>query len=428
MTRSLVVTADDYGLTQSISDSILETVDAGAVTNVSIMPNGMAFEYALAEWQKRQKFLLLSIHINLTEGKPVSSPHTVPLLVKKNSTFKYSVGGLWFAYLISLYRGEFRRQVRLEIEAQIKKVKDTIGTQGTIASINGHQHVHMVPFIFDELVAVSGVTSIRVPHEVSSLPSVGIALVSWRQIFGWIVLSLLCWCNKSRVQVFSERFAGVLYSGRMTLLVVVTILQRMSLLKGSSLEILFHPGLVQEGELTQWHVRRANSRWYFSSLRDTEHNLLLSTEFQKIIKEFRKGTLKGSAIDPLKMLRFIIVGVLAASTHVGLLYFFTEYVGLWYILSTTLGWCAGFIVSFTLQKFWTFTDNMHDRVGWQMFLYSLLQGSNLVFNGIALFVLSDVLSVWYLPAQVVVLLVLSVWTYIISQRFIFKHSPVTHQV
>src|SRR3989344_3721426 len=73
MIRSVTVCADDFGLSRGITDSILQTVDEGPVTQVSVIPNGEAVEYALAEYRRRSDRLALAVHVNLTEGKPLSS-------------------------------------------------------------------------------------------------------------------------------------------------------------------------------------------------------------------------------------------------------------------------------------------------------------------------------------------------------------------
>ena len=60
----LLLNADDFGLTRSGTDAILDCVDNGPLNSVSILANGASFEYAIAELVKRPG-LTAGIHINL---------------------------------------------------------------------------------------------------------------------------------------------------------------------------------------------------------------------------------------------------------------------------------------------------------------------------------------------------------------------------
>lgn len=419
----LIVTADDFGLTRGITDTILETVDRGLVTNVSIMPNGDSFDYALQEYLKRKEKLSLSVHLNLTEGKSLSKPDEVPLLVGGDGMFKHSVGGLWFSYFMSFSKKKYRQQIRTELNSQIRRVSDVIQENGKIASVNGHQHVHMLPFVFDELITLTNLPSVRIPHELAYVPSLSAAMSSWRNVAGWVVLAVLCARARDRVRAFSDRFIGFLYSGRMTLSILRASLLRITpLSSNASLEILFHPGLAADNELRSWQERNADVGWHSSLWRRKEQTLLLDTSTRQLLEDFKNGTLSGLAVDPLKILRFLTSGTLAALTHLGFLYLLTEYAGVWYVFSSAIGWGGGFVMSFTFQKYWTFADHSREFIGRQAALYFLLQGVNFIVNGAALFFLTDTIGLWYMLAQFIVLLVLAVWTYAISRRFIFVLS------
>lgn len=423
MKHRVTVTTDDFGLTRHITDTILETVDNGPVTNVSVMPNGNAFDYAVEEYLKRREKLSLSVHLNLTEGRPISNPKDVPLLVDSNGLFKHSVGGFWIAYLFSSSRKEFRAQIRREIQAQIRRVRAALKGEERIASVNGHQHVHMLPFVFDALISIPDVPPIRLPHEAAYVPGIVPFVAAWKQLPKWLMLMFLCRRVRRQRKFFNDSFVGVLYSGRMTRETTRTgLLRAVSIDENSHTEILFHPGSALMGELDEWKSGHIDTEWHYSLWRRRERELLLDSRVRDIIKGFEDGSLEGSVFDPLKIFRFLVSGTLAAATHLGLLYLLTEYAGIWYVLSSTVGWGGGFIVSFTLQKYWTFENHSHQLIGQQAIRYFLLQGFNLFLNGTLLFFLTDTLGVWYLLSQFVILLVLAVWTYVVSQRFIFHSS------
>lgn len=82
-----------------------------------------------------------------------------------------------------------------------------------------------------------------------------------------------------------------------------------------------------------------------------------------------------------------------------LLYFFTDILGVWYLISTSLAFVAAFFVSFFLQKFWTFRDNGKERIYRQMGAYLAVASTNLCLNALLMFILVDGFKVWYMFAQ-----------------------------
>ncbi len=108
--------------------------------------------------------------------------------------------------------------------------------------------------------------------------------------------------------------------------------------------------------------------------------------------------------------------------QIGLLFVFTHFFGIWYVLSSFFAFIFAFIVSFTLQKFWTFKDKGLSRVHSQGFLYFAVQVINLALNTTLLYILVEYLSLHYLLAQIIVGIVVAVWSFFIYQFIIFRPS------
>src|SRR5260370_1381260 len=52
--------------------------------------------------------------------------------------------------------------------------------------------------------------------------------------------------------------------------------------------------------------------------------------------------------------RFVISGATAAGATIGTLHILVSVFGIWYVTASAISFLVGFVVSFTLQKFWTF--------------------------------------------------------------------------
>ncbi|MBQ9659054.1 MAG: ChbG/HpnK family deacetylase [Clostridia bacterium] len=66
----LIINADDFGLSKSISNGIIEGINDGFITSTSIMANMECAEYAIKQ-AIEHNVNCIGLHINLTVGKPV---------------------------------------------------------------------------------------------------------------------------------------------------------------------------------------------------------------------------------------------------------------------------------------------------------------------------------------------------------------------
>ena len=120
-----------------------------------------------------------------------------------------------------------------------------------------------------------------------------------------------------------------------------------------------------------------------------------------------------------QVFKFVCVGSAVVALNVSLLYSFTEFFHIYYLVSAVLAFCVAFLVSFFLQKFFTFKDTSTDQVKSQMARYLVLQLAYVCVNAVLLYALVEYLGVWYILAELIIALCLAVATFLISRRFIF---------
>lgn len=121
--------ADDFGLTKGVTDGIIEAHVNGVVGSTTLMMNGKATDYAVAQ-AKAHPLLKVGIHLVLTWGRPISK--NVPELVDTGGCFKYK----------NSYR-EFEapdvHEVKKEWRAQIEAF---LATGLPLHHIDSHHHIH----------------------------------------------------------------------------------------------------------------------------------------------------------------------------------------------------------------------------------------------------------------------------------------------
>lgn len=139
-----------------------------------------------------------------------------------------------------------------------------------------------------------------------------------------------------------------------------------------------------------------------------------------IINKYKKFNIQ----HPLyaRIFRFLVSGGTSTFTNIFLLYLFTDIFGIWYIISAVMAFIAAFIVSFSLQKFWTFNDMSKDGIHRQAIIYFTAALINLFINAGLLYVFVEYLKLHYLIAQVIISVFIAIENYFIYQFVIFKRT------
>jgi chitin disaccharide deacetylase len=136
----LTINADDFGLSVPVNKAIDYCFNHHLINSTSMMVNTPAFEQACtmghAAWYKK----LIGLHVNLTEGRPVSDFRLREYLNEE---------GNWNRSKITAFRLKEKTMVkeafRTEILAQLKKFEDA-GFEPS--HIDSHHHTHTLPWLF----------------------------------------------------------------------------------------------------------------------------------------------------------------------------------------------------------------------------------------------------------------------------------------
>lgn len=121
-----------------------------------------------------------------------------------------------------------------------------------------------------------------------------------------------------------------------------------------------------------------------------------------------------------KLIVYIISGGTAAVVELGSLYFFKGILGLKLIPAVSLAFILAFCVSFLLQKFWTFEDRSVDQIHKQATKYFIITGTNFFLNLFLMYVLVEILHVWYMLAKFLISGGIAFFSFFVYRMFVFK--------
>lgn len=291
----IIVHADDFGASRGVTDAILDAFDNGVLSSTSIIANGFAFDYAIAQYKKR-KGLRLGVHLNLVEGKPILPRERISLLVNNRGEFCHSFLSLYLTNIFSSKKKRARlfEQVKNEFSAQISKVKSCFGND-FILIIDSHQHLHMIPFVFNAILELSrdfGIDYIRMPQETLFFVPLGhnlFKIYCGSNMLKHILLNFLAIRSKKVLSQknigYCDYFIGVLFSGCMSEGIVRSALRKVPVNRDANtlIEVLFHPGNALPEEALIWSGNKALVKHYCSLNRRNELQELKSGSFRELL-------------------------------------------------------------------------------------------------------------------------------------------------
>jgi hopanoid biosynthesis associated protein HpnK len=159
--RSLIVTADDFGLHVRVNEAAERAHHGGALAAASLMVGADAAADAV-ERARRLPTLRVGLHLVLADGRASSKHAEVPDLVDEHGRFGDAMvrDGFRFFFLPRV-RAQLAREIRAQFEA-------FAATGLPLDHVNTHKHFHLHPTVLSLVLQIGrdyGMRAMRLPRE-----------------------------------------------------------------------------------------------------------------------------------------------------------------------------------------------------------------------------------------------------------------------
>lgn len=161
----LIVNADDYGLTDGISEGILKAHDSGIITSTSVLVLGRSFSRAAPMLANCD--IGIGVHLAAVgEDPPLLAATEIPTLVDDRGRLVPTWCGFVGRAAVGLIDpADVEREFRAQLEAVT-----ALGLR--VTHVDTHQHLHLWPSVGKVVVGLArayGIKAIRVPRSASPI-------------------------------------------------------------------------------------------------------------------------------------------------------------------------------------------------------------------------------------------------------------------
>ncbi len=220
-----LIHTDDLGISNATNKAIFALSRSKAIDSASLLVNGNAVKQAIEEWKKNST-MPLSLHFCLSEGKAINTLNKRKLC-NDQGVLNQTFSRLFFVSFLPRelkIRKSIANAIKEELLAQIKRFKELTGLRRL--SIDGHQHIHLVPIVLDVILDIAEAEDISwirttyepVPNNISIKNLVN-GIIDGGMI-KWLILQILSSAAVERIQKKSLKtnagFSGILFTGKMS--------------------------------------------------------------------------------------------------------------------------------------------------------------------------------------------------------------------
>lgn len=121
-----------------------------------------------------------------------------------------------------------------------------------------------------------------------------------------------------------------------------------------------------------------------------------------------------------RLLKFITVGASGAVISLGTLWLLTDIAGWHYLLSYLVAGTLAISNNYLWNSLWTFKDKKAHFSGFGK--YTLISISTLGLKELMMFLLVNIMGLWYMLSAVILIITISIINFVLSRRLVWNKS------
>jgi len=134
---------------------------------------------------------------------------------------------------------------------------------------------------------------------------------------------------------------------------------------------------------------------------------------KKLIKDQTDKTL-------IQLFRYVFVGAAAFIVDFGSLYIFTEFFGIYYLISAAVAFILGLIANYFLSISWVFNKRTLGNIKLEFGVFALIGIVGLGLNEVFIWFFTDYLQIYYLLSKIMAAAIILFWNFFARKFTLFR--------
>lgn len=140
---------------------------------------------------------------------------------------------------------------------------------------------------------------------------------------------------------------------------------------------------------------------------------MMKIQLEMLLKQSTDKTL-------IQFFRYIFVGGVAFLLDFGTLYYFTEYLGIHYLLSAALAFLLGLVANYLLSITWVFNNHTLDNKVSEFGVFALIGIIGLGLNEVIIWFFTANVHFYYMFSKIISAVIVLFWNFFARKYLLFK--------
>lgn len=121
----------------------------------------------------------------------------------------------------------------------------------------------------------------------------------------------------------------------------------------------------------------------------------------------------------IQLLRYLFAGSVAFGIDMGILWFLTDIAHIYFMISSTISFLVGLIVSYLMSIFWVFDEKRIEKKTVELTIFAAIGGVGLVLTSSFMWLFTSVLFVYYIYSKILTTGIVFIWNFIAKKKILF---------
>lgn len=121
-----------------------------------------------------------------------------------------------------------------------------------------------------------------------------------------------------------------------------------------------------------------------------------------------------------QLIRYSFVGGIALTADFGLLFILTEYFGIHYLISASIGFTVGLVLNYIMSITWVFSNRKVKNKKIEFILFTIIGTVGLGLNEVFLWGFTNFLNIHYLKSKLISTFFVYLWNFFVRKYMLFK--------